>query len=110
MTGPPPFDYSEDDRILFEMTALNGKCEVKYECISASRVDGNPTYDTLTCDIDFYQDGNFVYFLANQEDYRNGRFAPGVYEVKMKGTAVSDSTKSHEVSVYMELLDICDPP
>ena len=110
MGGPPAFDYDEKSRILFEMEDLNPGCEVKYECGSIVRVDKDPLYDTLTCDIDFFKEGNNIYFLANHEDYRKQRFAPGVYEVTMTGSAVSDPTLSHQVSVYMELKDICDPP
>ena len=110
LAGPPGFNYDEESEILFEMQDLTPGCEVKYECQEVFRVDGNPDYQALNCVSDFYQDGNSVYFLANQEDYRNGRFAPGEYEVTLKGTAKSDETKQHEVSVKFELLDICDPP
>ena len=110
LAGPPGFNYDQESEILFEMQDLTPGCEVKYECQEVIRVDGNPDFQALNCVSDFYQDGNNVYFLANQEDYRNGRFAPGEYEVTLKGTATSDETKQHEVSVKFELLDICDPP
>ena len=110
LAGPPPFNYDETSEILFDLKELNVGCLVKYECSNVSRVDLNETYQAVTCANDFYQDGNDVYFLANQEDYRNGRFAPGKYEVTLKGTAVSDATKEHYVAVQFELIDICDPP
>lgn len=95
---------------MFDMNVLSPDCEVKYECTSVTRVDGNLDYHAPECDIDFYPDGNNFYFLANMEDYRNGRFAPGQYTLTMRGTAVSNPSYSHEVSVVMELADICDPP
>ena len=76
--------------ILFEMQDLSPNCDVKYECHEISRVDGNTSYQALNCVTDFQQDGNSVYFLANPEDYRNGRFAPGVYELTLRGTANTD--------------------
>ena len=77
LVGPPAFNYDEESKILFEMQELTRGCEVKYECKDVIRVDGNPDYKAMNCATDIYQDGNSVYFLANQEDYRNGRFAPG---------------------------------
>ena len=99
LAGPPPFNYDENSEILFDLKELNVGCLVKYECSDVSRVDLDETYRTPTCAEDFYQKGNDVYFLANQEDYRSGRFAPGMYEVTLKGTAVSDATKEHYVAV-----------
>ena len=82
------------------------------------RVDNHEPYNTLSCS-DLNLDLNFIavdandgklQFKASEDDYRNGRFYPGEYEINLCGRVLKSPSNRKCTPFILELVDPCSPP
>ena len=91
---------------LTETSLTKSRCDVSYACTAVTRRD--EAQSSVTCDdLAFDSSAGAYTFSATSEDYVNGTFAPGEYEVTITQLA---AVRTHDETFIFELLDPCDPP
>ena len=80
-------------------------CEVTHVCTDVYRIDGESS--SIDCDdLAFNSISNSFRFSADSQDYQDGIYTPGAYEVVITHTAATGNTASSTFT--LELLDPCD--
>ena len=115
-TDPAPDNFSGSTITftLAEFELTPSRCEMEYTCTGVERTDGDVS--KIACSnlggiLNGVISNGQLTISADSDDYQNGTFTPGQYEVSIKGSAKGSSPLQEATKTFIiALVDPCDPP